>query len=131
LGSQSPAELPETHSYPISYPRPKTKRLLATRFRACRGGGQIFNQRRIDLNYVSSFFLEQSRDDFDAIQRIVARNAEACGWLVFSTHDVCSNPTRFGCSPRLFEKVVGCSLHSGAQILPMSEALNAIGLPAR
>lgn len=119
----------QTHSYPINYPRPDTKRRLARRFRGCRGGGQSFNHGSIDLNYLNSFFLEQSREDFGAVERIIAANADAGGWLVFSTHDVCENPTRFGCTPAFFEKVVRSSSHSGAKILVMSAALDTIGVP--
>ena len=118
----------QTHSYPISYPRPGTKRRLAPRFRGCRGGGQTFNHGTIDLNYLSSFFIEQSRDDFGAIEKMIGANVEAGGWLVFSTHDVCENPTRFGCTPTFFEKIVRSSVRSGAKILVMSTALDAIGV---
>ena len=117
----------QTHSYPISHPRPGTKRRLAPRFRGCRGGGQTFNHGIIDLNYISSFFLEQSRDDFNQIERVIETNSEAGGWLIFSTHDVSKSPTRFGVQPDLFEKVVRCSVRSGAKILLMSRALETIG----
>ena len=118
----------QTHSYPISYPRPGTKRRLGRRFRGCRGGGQTYNHGSIDLNYLNSFFLEQSHDDIGAIERIIATNAEAGGWLVFSTHDVCESPTQFGCTPAFFEEVVNKSVRSGARILAMSAALDAIGV---
>jgi peptidoglycan/xylan/chitin deacetylase (PgdA/CDA1 family) len=118
----------ETHSYPISYPRPGTKRRLAPRFRGCRGGGQTFNHGTVDLNYLSSFFLEQSRDDFGAVERIIWANADAGGWLIFSTHDIALNPTRFGCTPAFFEQVVQTSAKSGARILTVTAALDAIGV---
>ena len=51
----------ETLSYPIGNPRAENKRLAARRYRACRGGGQTFNQSKLDLSLVSAFFLEQSR----------------------------------------------------------------------
>src|SRR5687768_14484034 len=117
----------QTHSYPISYPRPATKRRLGRRFRACRGGGQTFNLGTVDLNYLKSFFLEQSCHDFTAIEQIIGSNAEAGGWLIFSTHDVCDNPTRFGCTPSFFEQVVKSAFRSGARIVTMSDALDAVG----
>jgi peptidoglycan/xylan/chitin deacetylase (PgdA/CDA1 family) len=120
----------DTHSYPISYPRPRTKRRLAARFRGCRGGGQTHNHGVIDLNYLSSFFLEQSRDNVGAIEKAIAANTAAGGWLVFSTHDVAANPTRFGCTPALFERIVRCSVRSGAKILVMSAALDSLGVPS-
>lgn len=123
-------QLPETKlrsfSYPISWPRPKTKRRVAVHFESARGGGQTFNAGTVDLNYLKAFFIEQSRNDFDAIKRVIESNARAKGWLIFATHDVCDAPTRFGCTPQLFEQVVECSAESGAAILPVSEAFKQI-----
>ena len=125
------AEPMTCHSYPISYPRPATKRRIAKYFTACRGGGQCINTGTVDLNYLSSFFIEQCRGNFAAIEQIVTANAEAGGWLIFSTHDVCASPTRFGCTPAFFEQIVACSVRSGATILPMGTALQRItGRPA-
>ena len=129
LAQIAPTRILQTHSYPISYPRPATKRRLAPRFRGCRGGGQTINRGTVDLNYLNSFFLEQTRDDFPAVERIIAANSEVGGWLIFSNHDVCENPTRFGCSPAFFEKVVQSSIRSGAKILAMSAALDDLGVP--
>jgi peptidoglycan/xylan/chitin deacetylase (PgdA/CDA1 family) len=113
-------------SYPISWPRPQTKRRVARYYECARGGGQIFNAGTVDLNYLKAFFIEQSREDFDAIQRVIDANARARGWLIFATHDICDSPTRFGCTPALFEKVVEHSANSGASILPVRPALQRL-----
>lgn len=131
LASIAPGQVLTTHSYPISYPRPATKRLLSQRFVCARGGGQTFNHGSIDLNYLNSFFLEQSHDDFTSIERVINANVGVGGWLVFSTHDVCASPTRFGCQPAFFEKVAQCALRSGASILPVAKAAARLRLPAR
>ena len=57
-------------SYPISWPRPETKRRVATYYECARGGGQTFNAGTTDLNYLKAFFIEQSRDNFAAIKRV-------------------------------------------------------------
>lgn len=116
-------------SYPISWPRPQTKRAVARYFDCARGGGQSFNSGMADLNYLNAFFIEQSRDDFDAIKHTIDRNAWARGWLIFATHDVCDAPTRFGCTPGLFERVVEASAKSGAAVLPVSKALTLKAIP--
>jgi hypothetical protein len=72
------------------------------------------------------FFIEQSRDNFDAIQQAIDANARANGWLILATHDVCDSPTRFGCNPALFERVVGYSAKSGAIVLPVHAAFQRI-----
>jgi len=128
------AELPQAiqaqiHSYPISYPRPASKRRIARRFRGCRAGGQAPNRGTVDLNYLNSFFIEQSVGDFGAIERVIAENIAQGGWLIFSTHDVTDSHTRFGCSPAFFAKVVRAARNSGAEIKTMSKALDDLGVP--
>lgn len=119
----------ETHSYPISVPRAGTKRRIQKYFSCCRCAGQTYNSGIVDLNYLSAFFIEKSRENLDAIKNIIERNREARGWLIFATHDVDPNPTRFGCTPQLFEEVVAYAAKSGALILPVSQALAALGRP--
>ena len=109
----------KSFSYPISWPRPATKRRIASYFESARGGGQTFNAGLVDLNYLNAFFIEQSRDDFGAIKHIIDDNTHAVGWLIFATHDVSDTPTRFGCAPALFERIVDYADKSGAHVLPV------------
>jgi peptidoglycan/xylan/chitin deacetylase (PgdA/CDA1 family) len=124
------ALLPETEfktfSYPISLPRLRTKSRVARRFSCCRGGGQTFNVGAADLNLLSAFFLEKSRNDVESVARIIEGNKRARGWLILATHDVSENPTPYGCTPRFFEDVVRCAVNSGACILPMAAALESL-----
>ena len=113
-------------SYPISCPRPETKRRAAKHFTCCRGGGQSFNKKTADLNHLNAFFIEQSRDDFNAIDQVIEDNVRQNGWLIFATHDVSDLPTRFGCTAKLFEKIVRSSIQSGARILPVYKALQVV-----
>ena len=113
-------------SYPISGPRPFTKRRAGSRFVCCRGGGQTFNVGATDLNHLKAFFLEKSRDDVEAVREMIHRNRQSRGWLIFATHDVANTPTPYGCRPSFFEDVVKYSMDSGARILPVCEALDAI-----
>lgn len=113
-------------SYPISWPRPETKRRVARYYECARGGRQTFNAGTMDLNYLKAFFIEQSRESFAAIKQTIDSNARAKGWLIFATHDVCDQPTRYGCRPSFFEEVVRYSINSGAAVLPVSRALNLI-----
>lgn len=113
----------ETHSYPIGVPRPGTKRRIQKYFSCCRCAGQTFNAGTADLNYLSAFFIEKSRDNPDAIKKVIDQNRDARGWLIFATHDVAQDPTRYGCTPELFEEVVRYAVESGAVILPVYQAL--------
>lgn len=129
LSRLTPPVRPATHSYPISYPRPASKRHLAGRFRACRFGGQEANRGIVDLNALNSFFLEQSVRDFAAIERRIGGLSTAPGWLIFSTHDVAPDATRYGCTPEFFDRVLCCVRAAGVAVLPMNAALDELGAP--
>jgi glycosyltransferase involved in cell wall biosynthesis/peptidoglycan/xylan/chitin deacetylase (PgdA/CDA1 family) len=119
----------KTFAYPISLPRPQTKARTSEYFVSCRGGGQTFNVGQADLNQLSAYFLEKTRDNIQAIKDVIDQNRRACGWLIFATHDIAENPTPFGCTPELFHNVVQYAVSSGAQIVPVVEALNILGVP--
>jgi peptidoglycan/xylan/chitin deacetylase (PgdA/CDA1 family) len=116
-------------SYPISLPRPLTKSRIADYFLSCRGGGQTFNVGNVDLNQLSAYFLEKSRDNFEKVTDLIDRNREACGWLILATHDISDNPTPYGCTPKFFEQVVQYAVSTEARILPVIQALEALGAP--
>src|SRR5580692_2797537 len=107
----------KSFSYPISLPRPQTKRNIADHFLCCRAGGQALNEGKADLNQLAAFFLEKSRDDIQAIKALIDHNREVRGWLIFATHDISDDPTPYGCTPGFFEEVVQYAVSSGARIL--------------
>jgi peptidoglycan/xylan/chitin deacetylase (PgdA/CDA1 family) len=111
-------------SYPSSCPRPATKRQMSNQFDCCRGGGQTFNAGSVDLNFAKACFLE--RCDFDSISELIESNNRARGWLIFVTHDVCKTPTRFGCTPAFFERVVRQASNSGARLVTVREGVKKV-----
>lgn len=116
----------ESFSFPLSSPRPTVKRAASRHFLCCRGGGQTLNADSADLNQLSAFFLEKARDNIQAVRSIIDRNKDARGWLIFVTHDVSSDPSPYGCSREFFRDVVQYAVDSGARILPVIGALEAI-----
>jgi len=115
-----------TFSYPISPPRPQIKQKTAEHFVCSRGGSQTFNVGRADLNYLCAYFMEKSRDNPEALKNLIEQNRRARGWLIFATHDISEDPTPFGCTPDFFEDIVQCAVNSGARILPVVQALEAL-----
>lgn len=128
LAAIAPEVKMRTLSYPISCPRPATKRRCARHFMASRAGGQTYNVGEVDLEHLSAFFIEQSREDEAAMLAMIDATVAARGWLIFATHDVTENPTRYGCVPAQFERLVQHAAGSGAKILPVAAALHASGL---
>jgi peptidoglycan/xylan/chitin deacetylase (PgdA/CDA1 family) len=113
-------------SYPISPPRPWTKRRTGRHFACCRGGGQTFNAGPADLNYLSAYFLEKAGEDLETLTNVMEQNSRAGGWLILATHDVANDPTRYGCTPDFLDAVVQSAIQSGARILPVSQALDVL-----
>jgi len=130
----------QTFAYPHSAPRLAVKKVAGRHFLCCRGGGlearrylvrhaaggQTFNAGAMDLNYLCAFFLEKSRGNPEVVRSLIDQNARARGWLIFATHDVCADPSPFGCTPDFFEKVVRWAVESGARILPVVQALEVL-----
>jgi peptidoglycan/xylan/chitin deacetylase (PgdA/CDA1 family) len=131
LSRLAPGAAFRTMSYPINVPRPLTKLKMSARFACCRAGGQHFNAGVLDLNHLAAFFLEKTKGDADVVQRLIEENQRARGWLIFATHDVSSTPTPWGCLPEFFETVVRQAVDSGAQVLPVLKALEAIRTASR
>ena len=119
----------ETFAYPISLPRPRTKASVGNYFFCSRGGGQTFNVGSVDLNQLSAYFLEKCRGNFQVAKDLIDRNRQACGWLIFATHDISDTPTPYGCTPEFFESVVQYAVSSGANILPVLQAMEVLGAP--
>jgi peptidoglycan/xylan/chitin deacetylase (PgdA/CDA1 family) len=122
LAELAPGAIFKTLSYPIGVPRVRTKQIASKYFACCRCGGQTANIGNTDLNYLSAYFLEQTRDDAEAVKAIIDYNRLARGWLVFATHDISPDPTPWGCKPAFFENIVRYAVASGAHILPVFDA---------
>jgi len=115
-----------TLSYPLANPRPRTKQNMEKYFEGCRGCSQKFNSGTIDLNFLRAFFLEQSRGDATAVKALIDQNCRSGGWLIFATHDVAANPTKFGCTSAFFRDIVRYAVASDATVLPVGAAVRRI-----
>ena len=135
----------QTFSYPFSGPRLPVKQVAARHFLCCRGGGlragrfllrhhaggQTFNSGTTDLNLLCAFFLEQSRENPEAVKSLIDQNARARGWLIFATHDVRDAASPWGCKPAFFEDTVRYASRSGNVVLPVRQAWHTVcGKPA-
>jgi peptidoglycan/xylan/chitin deacetylase (PgdA/CDA1 family) len=118
-------------AYPLSGPAVGTKRVAERFFAGCRGGGQTFNKDVVDLNLLKSYFIDyKNRDDLTEATRLIESNAQAKGWLIFSTHDVTTTPSAYGCAPSYLDAVVRLSQASGSRVLPMTQACHELGISA-
>mgnify|MGYP006961823482 CR=1 FL=1 len=62
----------------------------------------------------------------NTIEYLLAETIRLGGWLIFYTHDVSPRPSKYGCIPDYFERVVELSTESGAMIPPVGEIVDAL-----
>jgi len=128
LDELHPGQVFRTFSYPLNTPRPPIKKAAGALHACCRGGGQTYNAGTIDLNLLSSYFIDaRNRGDLDAMKRIVDASCASGGWLIFSTHDIDDHPSPYGCTPGVFADLVKYASGAGPVILPVYEALALLG----
>jgi hypothetical protein len=118
-------------AYPLDGPVLSIKKAVGRHFVGCRGGGQYFNAGVIDLNLLKGYFLDwRNRGDLGTVCRMIELNTAARGWLIFATHDVAVDPSRYGCEPVFFAEVVRLAVASGSRVVPMMQACEELQIAA-
>jgi peptidoglycan/xylan/chitin deacetylase (PgdA/CDA1 family) len=106
------------------------RRALSTRFASCRGIWSGINGPEADLSLLRANSIYGDDDKAEIAKRLIIENERRNGWLIFYTHDVCLNPSRFGCTPSLLERVVSDAGRSGARIMTVAEVLAELSATA-
>lgn len=115
---------PASYAFPFGTVSLRTKRHIAGRFSSARGVHPGINAGRVDLAQLHSVSLERYRWSDDGIAGAIARAKQAKGWIVFSTHEICDNASRYGSTPAMLEKVLKKLAESRIEVLPVREALS-------
>jgi hypothetical protein len=64
-----------------------------------------------------------SRFSIDELYRLIEKNIEQAGWLIFYTHDVREQHSDVGCTPSYFRDILRFAIASGASIMTVAEAV--------
>ena len=112
-------------AYPYGEVTLAAKRALAREMDSCRGIYGGLNGPRIDLNLLRANCLRGDVSQFSAVEKLIAANEKHKAWLIFFTHDVCPNPSPFGCTPQLLRAVVNRVVKGGSRIATVAEILAA------
>ena len=92
---------PQNFAYPYGHVSYAMKRRLQARFATCRSVDPGINEGAIDLGLLKAVPLYDAECSYDEVVRWIAANVERTGWLIFVTHDVQEQPTRYGTTPKL------------------------------
>lgn len=113
-------------AFPYGEATAASKQALGPRFGSLRGIRADVNRGVCDRHLLASVPLDGGEA---GIQRAVEAASSVTyhpGWLIFYAHDIQDTPTQWGCTPDQFNAVCNAVERSGARVLTMAEALDAL-----
>jgi peptidoglycan/xylan/chitin deacetylase (PgdA/CDA1 family) len=116
---------PLNFAYPYGEVSPRTKRLAGERFASSRGIHPGVNGAHADLSQLRAIALERRSWRAAEVERWIEAAQAATGWLVFFSHDVCDDPSPYGCTPAMLEHALGYASDRGFDLAPVDRALAA------
>lgn len=108
-------------AYPFGAANGPLKQLVSERFDAIRGITDGQHYRKADLNELKACGI-YSHTVESVIARIAAM-AKRPAWLILFTHDIRRSPSKWGCTPLEFERVLRAIEAVNAQVVPVREAV--------
>jgi len=103
-----------------------TKRYLEEHFDSCRSLRPGVNVGRADLGALKSSELQNTSIDHQSIAQIVAETVRRNGWLVFTSHHVDNEPSRFGVSPDLLAFALKTACEAECHLVTVADAVQIL-----
>ena len=116
----------ENFSYPNGEVTLQAKEILGRRFTTCRGVYRGINTSVVDLALLKANPLYSATFSLGHVASLIEETSLRKGWLIFYTHDVQDNPSKWGCTPEYLDTVCQYAVESECQVLPIKEALNEL-----
>lgn len=110
-------------AYPYGEATLSCKRTLGPRMQSSRGTIQGLNGPTVDLNLLRANPLYGDESRIELARQLIRENEERNSWLIFYSHDVRTNPSRYGCTPTLLRETVSFAAERRSTILPVGEVL--------
>lgn len=131
LADRLPGVSLRTFAYPSGDASFMASRRLERMFSGCRSTTFGLNKGRANLGRLLAVRLYSGLLVPGDVSRLVREAVEENAWLIFYTHDVEENPTRYGCAPELLEHAINATISSGVRIETISDAISIVCQPDR
>jgi hypothetical protein len=103
------------------------KHRLGKAFRSSRGILPGVNSGTVDLLYLKATPLIDREIDCDGIDRMFDEALAKNGWLIFFGHDVATEPSPYGCSPKLLRHALEAATRRNMANISIADALQLAG----
>jgi peptidoglycan/xylan/chitin deacetylase (PgdA/CDA1 family) len=114
-------------AYPYGDVTLRTKKEIGSRLVSCRGTCGGLNVPDVDLNLLRANSLYGDLDRLADPERLILENEQRKGWLIFYSHDVTSQPSPFGCTPRLLEAVCSFAAAHNTRFMTVAQVMRDLG----
>jgi peptidoglycan/xylan/chitin deacetylase (PgdA/CDA1 family) len=115
-------------AYPYGHATLRTKKTLGPTLISSRSVIPGLNGPEVDLNLLRGNSLYGDVSQLEKTQALIRENEQRRQWLIFYTHDVCPNPSPYGCTATLLESTISYALQRGCRILTVQGALMELGV---
>ncbi len=129
LAEAAPQARFETFAYPFGIGCYWRKRQLSSMVRGARSVHPGVNRGWIDPGFLRAIDLSPRTTDMARIRALLKEAVRAPGWVIFFTHDVADDPTRYGTTPGLLGDAIAAARDAGIPIAPVCEVLDQLGVP--
>lgn len=113
-------------AFPYGEASPGKKRILEDRFTSLRGVHPGVATRHVDLNLLPAIGFGPDDASIDSVMRGLELAARRRGWVNIFTHDVCDDPTPWGCTPAQLHRILDAARALGLEILPVGETVERL-----
>ena len=118
-------------AYPQGAVSVRTRRIASRHFSSCRGTSPGINSGRIDLACLRALCIDNQFDPHHSLRPIIAEAQRRNGWLIFCMHDMARQPSRWGCTPAVFEETVRQVRVAGLEVATIEKVVPKHPTPAR
>lgn len=115
-------------AYPYGNYRPSTKKMLGKMYESARTVTPDINVGTVDLTALYAVNIYEKGGPL-AIKSWAKKLEKNGGWLIFYTHDICNNPSDYGCSIELFSYAIDTCLEAGFEIMTVAKAVEICSFP--
>ncbi len=112
-------------SYPYGSADASSRYITRMCTSSARGIGFNINRGLIDPTYLEAVRI-YNRHGIEKCLDLVSACARDGGWLIFYTHDVCDEPSDYGCTLEQFAELVKSVSYNGLSVLTVKKALSII-----
>ena len=113
-------------AFPFGEVTLRAKKAVGLDVASSRGIWSGVNGPDIDLNLLRANSLYGGDDRRAEVQELILENERRKGWLIFYSHDVRPNPSRFGCTPELLKFAVSFASRQNSCILTMADVVGLV-----